>query len=537
MSLLHNVRAKTLAIISLCALIALCGVGVYAQSDVQRETVAVTYPLDQTINVRFRGTTALPRLKGEAKVRRTARRGTRVELNVDNLPRPSELGGPYTTYILWAISPEGRVDSLGEIKRSGSFFFNSKVDVTTPLQTFALIVTAEPHFLVRTPSRMVVLENLPPRTDNGAEVAAINVQYIGNTSDYYNTARVPEVADQTYARTPVSLFGARQAVALARYAGAERDATQELREAETQLAQAENAWRLKSKEAEIDQLARSATSLASRAEEVAEARKGARARREEIARRDAAVREAEQNQQASSEEVERLQSTVTREQRDRELVERDLANTTQQLRDARSEIARLRDELQTSQSAASEAQVRLARMEGERSAEEARRREQQRQLEMQAAMNTLRSTLGRFGTVREENGNFILALPESLWTNARTAQFAASAATTLEPLTTLLGNSPGWQVTIETHTDNRGTEDALQQLTQERADRLSEMFAAAGVDAARVEAIGLGATRPVATGATVAARARNRRTEITLTPLAPAPATDAAAENANGNPN
>src|SRR5215211_3471376 len=182
-----------------------------AQQDVERKTVAITYPVDETVTVKFRGTTLLPRLKGEAKVRRAGRRGTRVELSVEDLPRASELGGVYTTYILWAISPEGRVDNLGEIKRGGSFLVSSKLDVTTPLQTFALIVTAEPHFLVRGPSRMVVLENLPPRKPGDADIATVNVRYLGNASDYFNDARVPDVADEEYRKTPVSLLGARQA--------------------------------------------------------------------------------------------------------------------------------------------------------------------------------------------------------------------------------------------------------------------------------------------------------------------------------------
>src|SRR6266478_7801245 len=127
--------------IALSASIVLVSV-VLAQSDTARQTVAITYPLDETVTVKFRGTTLLPRLKGEAKVRRAGRRGTRVELSVDNLPRATELGGPYTTYVLWAISPEGRMENLGEIKRSGSFIVDSKLDVTTPLQSFALVLTA-----------------------------------------------------------------------------------------------------------------------------------------------------------------------------------------------------------------------------------------------------------------------------------------------------------------------------------------------------------------------------------------------------------
>ena len=154
-----NLKGSTLRVTT-AALVALAFcVSALAQSDIKRETVAVTYPLDQNVTLKFRGTTRLPRLKGEAKVRRSGRRNTRVVLEIENLPRAYELGSVYTTFVLWAISPEGRADNLGEIKRGGGMFVNSKIDVTTPLETFALIVTAEPHYLVRTPSRMVVLEN------------------------------------------------------------------------------------------------------------------------------------------------------------------------------------------------------------------------------------------------------------------------------------------------------------------------------------------------------------------------------------------
>ena len=223
----------------------------FGQSDVSRQTIAVTYPLDETVTVKFRGTTLLPRLKGEAKVRRAGRRGTRVELSVENLPRATELGGPYTTYVLWAISPEGRMENLGEIKRSGSFIVDSKLDVTTPLQSFALVLTAEPHFLVRSPSKMVVLENLPPQRPGNSEVATVSVNYLGNSGDYFKDSRIPGIPDADYKKTPVSLLGARQAINLAKYAGAERDAEEELNAAVAQLEEAENAWRLRQDEAEV----------------------------------------------------------------------------------------------------------------------------------------------------------------------------------------------------------------------------------------------------------------------------------------------
>ncbi|HEV2916038.1 MAG TPA: OmpA family protein [Pyrinomonadaceae bacterium] len=489
----------------------------FGQADVPRQTVAITYPLDQTVNVKFRGTTRLPRLKGEAKVRRAGRRGTRVELSIENLPRAQELGGVYTTYILWAISPEGRVDNLGEIKRSGSMIVDSKLDVTTPLQNFALIVTAEPHFLVRGPSRMVVLENLPPRNAGDADVATMNVQYAGNSSDYFNDQRLPEVADNDYGRTPTSLLGARQAVNLARYAGAEREAQDELREAQAQLEEAENAWRLKQSEAEVDAAARKAVSLGARAEEMAETRRAARQRREEISRRDAAVREAEETAATAGKEITDLRADLERERHARELAERDAASATQQLRDLRTEVARLRDELQSVRAEGEEAKVKLARIEGERQALAARQAEEQRATQQRAAAASLKETLARFGSVRETNRGLVLVLPESVWANARASQLAPAANAKLEPLAALLANNPDYRIVIESYTDNRGDEASLLQLTEERAQALAQQFITAGVDGVRIQASGMGVANPVAPNNRAQGRLRNRRTEITLT--------------------
>src|SRR5690606_1081500 len=135
------------------------------------------------------------------------------------MPRPFELGAGYATYVLWAISPDGQADNLGEIKRRGFFEFDSKISVTTPLQTFALIITAEPHFLVRRPSQEIMLENLNPVARSGRAIATVPaVQYFGNSSDYFRDSRAPEIAEVDYSKMPSTLLQARQAVALARFA-------------------------------------------------------------------------------------------------------------------------------------------------------------------------------------------------------------------------------------------------------------------------------------------------------------------------------
>ena len=151
---------KALKFTTVLSILLLLALGAFAQVDVPRKTKAITYPLDEDITVSFRGTTRFPRMKGLAKIKRTKKNGTEIKLSVSKMPRPFELGTGYATYVLWAISPTGQVDNLGEIKRRGFFEFDSKISVTTPLQTFALIITAEPHFLVSRPSQEIMLENL-----------------------------------------------------------------------------------------------------------------------------------------------------------------------------------------------------------------------------------------------------------------------------------------------------------------------------------------------------------------------------------------
>lgn len=490
-----------------------------AQTDLPRNTTAVTYPLEDTVEVKFRGTTLLPRLKGEAKVRREGRRGTRVSLSIDNLPRAHELGGIYTTFVLWAISPDGRVDNMGEIKRGGSPYIASKLDVTTPLQTFALIITAEPHFLMKVPSRMVVLENIPPNKPGKVQIETVRVQYIGNSSDYFRDPRVPEIATSDYRDIPVSLLGARQAVNLAKFAGASQDAQVELQTAEDDLLAAEKALRFNQPKEEVDVLARKATSSGARAEELAQARKVARLRREDTLRRDEALRTAERTADSAQREIQQLRADLDREQRARELAERDAATANEQLREQRVEVSRLRDELQAVRADAEAAKISLARIEGARRAQEETRNAELREQQRRAGEASLKQSLAKYGTLKQTSRGIQLVLSESLWGGPRAASLSSAAVARLEPLAALLASNPDYQILIETYTDSKGDEVELQQLTQERARQLYERFQSAGVDPARLQANGMGAANPVATNATVAGRTRNRRTEITLTVL------------------
>lgn len=489
----------------------------FSQADIARKTTAVTYPLDETVYVQFRGTTRFPRMKGEAKVRRTGRNGSQIELSVSKMPRPFELGAGYATYVLWAISPDGQVDNLGEIKRRGFFEFDSKINVTTPLQTFALIVTAEPHFLVRRPSQAIMLENLNPTTLNGKTVATTpSIQYFGNSSDYFRDSRTPEIAEVDYSKTPSTILQARQAVALARYAGADRDAADDLKEAETLLDNAENSWKAGRDENTVDITARKSISTSVKAESTAMIRKQAREQRNEKARADAETRKAEDKYQDALDQISSLRNELNSETRTRELSERDSQNYVQQIKDLKDENAKLREDLVLARQDAENAKARIAAVEKEQESARIEREKEQKLAAIQSNEVVLINSLRRFGTVTKTERGIVLTLPESIWASIRSNAFAGTADTKLASLSEVLTGNPDYKVSIESHTDNKGTAEELQTLTQSRAQALADRFSTLGVAGSRLESKGMGAALPVAPNTTLANRAKNRRALVIL---------------------
>jgi outer membrane protein OmpA-like peptidoglycan-associated protein len=492
----------------------------FGQVDVARQTTAITYPLDELVITQFRGTTRFPRMKGEGRIKRTNKNGTEIEVTVSKMPRPFELGAGYATYVLWAISPDGQVDNLGEIKRRGTFEFDSKISVTTPLQTFALIITAEPHFLVRRPSQAIMLENLSPYSPTGKTIATTRaIQYFGNSSDFFRDARTPEIAEVDYQKTPSTILQAKQAVALARFAGAQRDATEELKQAETLLQTAENAWKASRPEEMIDITARQAISAAVKAEQTAIVRKEARDKRNEKTKQDEEIRQSEEKYTDALNQVSELKAELARETRNRELAERDAANYANQVRDLRDELGKLREELGRIKVEQQNDKQKIAQYETEKREVQQQIEQQNRVAQFQANQGILLQNLKQFGSVRQNERGIVLTLPENFWTSARVSSFSANAQAKMTQLAQLLAGNPDYKISIESHTDNRGTPEELQTLTQERAQAIADKIISLGANQERVEARGLGATLPVAANTTVANRAKNRRVEIVLTPM------------------
>lgn len=495
----------------------LLSAGVVAQSDMARRTTAVTYPLDETVQLQFRGTTRFPRMKGEARIKRTSRNGTEVDVSVSKMPRPFELGAGYATYVLWAISPDGQVDNLGEIKRRGFFEFDSKISVTTRLQTFALIITAEPHFLVRRPSQAIMLENLNPYTLSGKPIQTTTaVQYFGNSSDFFRDPKTPEIAELDYSRTPSAILQAKQAIALARFAGAERDAAQELNAATVLYDNAENAWRAGRKEEQVDITARQAISAAVKAEDRAIVERQNREKRNEKTMADAEVRRAEQRYSDSQSRISDLEDELSRERRSRELAERDVANFSNQIKELREENGRLREELGRAKLDAENANAKVQAIEAQKQAAEEAQAKEVRAARIRAGEKQLMTDLRRFGTVSKIQNSIVLVLPESYWQAARSSTFAMQSDGKLTSIAEILVNNPDYKITIESHTDDVGEAATLEALTDQRAARIQAKFESLGIGTQRISAKGYGGTIPAVPDAKGAAKAKNRRVNIIL---------------------
>ena len=254
---------------------------------------------------------------------------------------------------------------------------------------------------------------------------------------------------------------------------------------------------------------------------------------------DAEFQKAEDKFQDALQQVENLKFELARETRNRELAEREAQTLNRQVKDLRDENAKVRDDLEKSRAETTDAKIQIAKLEGEKNATEKQREDdvkkreednkkreddnkqleqQQRTARFQANIPLLMQSLKTFGTVRQNERGIILTLPETYWSGVRVSSFTKTTEPKLSNLGILLAGNPDYKFVVESHTDNKGTPEELQTLTQERAQAIADKLMSLGVDQTRIEARGLGATVPIAANTTNISRAKNRRIELVLVP-------------------
>ena len=497
---------------------------------VDRTTKAINYQhRNGSTTIDFRGTPLMPAARGEAKVE--SKQGyIEVEVEFDNLQSATRFGPEFLTYVLWAITPEGRATNMGEVILNGT---KSKLDVTTELQAFGLVVTAEPYFAVSQPSDAVVMENFV-RKDTRGKVEEIDAKYELLQRGQYTVNVLP--ADlkpiQLDKNTPLDLYEARNAVRIAKWAGADVSAADSFEKADKLLAQAEAYKTRKAGSKPIAMTSREAVQTAEDARLItlknqAEARLDRE--REASAGREATANAATADARAEASDAERRRAAAEA-QTDRTTLEAQLAGQrAADLAKAVAERTKIDAEL-AAQRAADEAKALaertkidtdLAAQRAARDKEAAEAANQQAQKtaaeqserEKQELRNKLTVQLNTILQTKDSARGLIVNMSDVLFDTGKYS-LKPGAREKLAKISGIVLAYPSLALEVEGHTDSVGSDDFNLQLSENRANSVRVFLIGQGVVSSAIGAHGYGKSQPVATNDTAVGRQQNRRVEL-----------------------
>jgi outer membrane protein OmpA-like peptidoglycan-associated protein len=500
---------------------------IFRVNVVSRSVQAVNYKhRSGASKVDFAGTDLMPGANGQAKVE--SKKGyIEIEVEFGNLQKPTTFGNEYLTYIFWAISPEGRAVNLGEVLVGESS--RSKLDVTTDLQAFALVVTAEPYYAVRQPSNVVVLENVV-REDTKGTTEAVNAKYeLMERGGYIPTGYKfdPVVLN---ARLPLEFFEARNALRIAQSEGAEQYASDSYQHAVQLMNNAdEYATRKHLDRKPLIAVAREAVQTAE------DARAIAVKKIDEL--RLANERQASADAQATSQgqaddairQKEQAQSDTARAQAARTQAESDTVNAQAAKAQAESDTAKARADTADAQSATTQAKSDMADSQAssanalsaaQADAEQSRLAAQQAQASAQqsetdkAALRTrLSEQLNSILQTRDSARGLIVSMSDVLFDTGKYS-LKPGAREKLAKVAGILLAYPGLNIEVGGYTDNVGSDEMNQTLSENRAGSVRDYLVQQGVLTNSVSARGFGNTLPVASNDNSTGRQQNRRVEL-----------------------
>lgn len=481
----------------------------YRINVVSRTTRAVSYRhRSGATKINFQGTDLMPGAAGEAKVE-SKRGALEIEVEFSGLDRPTSFGNEYLTYVLWAISPEGRPVNIGEVLVGDNH--RSKLDVTTDLQAFALIVTAEPYYAVRRPSNVVILENAV-RSDTRGATEDVDAKYeLIDRGGYIPTGYNfdPVVLS---ANLPLEFFEARNAVRIARSAGAERYATESYEKAVRQMDEADAlASRKHENKKSLISLSREVVQTSEDAREIAV--KHIDEERTEAERNAGAGREASAKARADNEAQLRLTAEIgaadadhRRNEADRQKLEAQaaaqraadaqaVAETARNDAQQQQHIAEADSDLNRAAAASSDAQLQQA----VRDREDLRARLLQQFNVILETRDTARGLVVNMSDVLFDTGKYTLR---------------PLAREKLAKISGIVLAYPSLMLAVEGNTDSVGTEAFNQTLSERRAEGVRSFLTQQGVPESSTTATGFGKSRPIASNDTSEGRQQNRRVEL-----------------------
>jgi outer membrane protein OmpA-like peptidoglycan-associated protein len=464
-------------------------VPLYKIQVVAREIPAINYfHRNGSTKIGFEGTSLLPSAKGTAKVE--ARLGrTSIDASFEGLSPANGYGPEYLTYVLWAITPEGRPVNLGEVLPSGSKD-KSQLTVTTNLQAFGLIVTAEPYYAVTTPSDVVVMQNLVEDSTQGV-IEQVNAKYsllprgaYAETAGRHSVLH-PITRDE---RSPLELYEAQNAVQIAEAAGAEQYATDTITTAKTALKNAEDINMHKSERKETITFAREAVQSAEDARIIT-----IRKIKEED---DAAALKARQDAEAQAK-----QSQLDAQQAQ-------LAAQQSQAAAEQQAAARAKADAEAAEAEARAQKARDAQQAAEQAAQQASQQAEQ-------VREKLRQQLNQVLQTTETARGLIVNMSDVLF-DFNKYTLKPEAREKLAKVSGILLAYPNLKLQVEGYTDNIGSDEYNQKLSEERADSVRTYLVSQSVADSNVTAKGLGKSGPIADNSTNQGRAQNRRVELVV---------------------
>jgi outer membrane protein OmpA-like peptidoglycan-associated protein len=467
----------------------------------------------------FAGTDLMPAANGQAKVE--SKKGyIEIEAEFGNLQNPTTFGGEYLTYILWAISPEGRAVNLGEVLVGDNH--RSKLDVTTDLQAFALIVTAEPYYAVRQPSNVVVIENVI-REDTNGTFETVNAKYdLLERGGYIPTGyKFDPVVLNT--KLPLEFFQARNALRIAQSEGAERYAPDSYQHA-VQLMDKTDAYatdKNHDKKAMIA-VAREAVQTAEDAREITV--KQIEQERQDNERRAAADAQAQTQAQAddATEQKNQAQSDQARAERARDSAETETAKAQAAKAQAEGDAARAQADAARAQSDSDRARSDLANSQAasavalsaaQADADKSRLAAQQSEADKVAMRTRLSEQLNKILKTRDSARGLIVSMSDVLFDTGKYS-LKPGAREKLAKVAGILVSYPGLNIEVGGYTDNVGGDAMNQTLSENRASSVRNYLVDQGVATNSVTSKGFGNTLPVATNDNSAGRQQNRRVEL-----------------------
>jgi len=489
-------------------------------APVSRTTKAVHYRLQGgSAKVDFQGTDLLQRASGEARVE-GKKTNFQIEAKFQNVEDATKFGLEYLTYVLWAVSPQGRPVNLGEVTLEHG---NAHVKAFTDLQAFGLIVTAEPYFAVTQPGNMVVMES---SSGSGGGSEAIEARYeLAPRGTYSSTnTNIQDAIFGIDSKTPLELFEARNALRIAHNAAADKYAAFIFSKAGQQLMHAEEVYRGKQNRAAIEAAAKEATETAEEARMMAVKKKaedeaaGEAAAREAKARADAAA----EAQRRADAEMARSQAEEARAQAEQakaeaEKMKQEALAAAQEAQAAREAAEKAKAEAVAQQQAlsveADKAKASAAQSENLR--QQAENLRQQAEKEKQELRARLLQQLNSVLATRDSARGLIANMSDVLFRSG-SVELLPAARERLARVSGIVLAYPSLHISIEGHTDSVGSDEYNQDLSERRAQSVREYFVRGGIPAATVDARGFGKAEPVASNDTAEGRQQNRRVELVL---------------------